>query len=682
MWTLFNARLPIAARLAAIAAVFVAPIALFAYLFVTQAEGDIAFAAKEIDGSRYLDAIWAAFVGDATAAQKVGRDGFDAEFGTAEASSAFAAAKDVEARLSTGKALIGAVADGSNLTLDPDLDSFYAMDAVTVGIPGVVVAASALRQAADTSTGDARLIAVAFAVDRLQSSADDADSSLKAAMKNNAAGESSRALSDSTSALNAAVGKLLDDGKALLAGKQVDSLTPDHASAAKQLDATWRAANAELTRLLQARVDRLNANLRTKLAIAGVSVALAFALLFAVARGITGPLGGLTRGMGELAAGNFDIVLPGVDRKDEIGQIAGAVERFKRIAAEKAQAETREIVRRQQEEAAAQARIAEERERVAAEQAQAIDALAAGLTRLAEKRLDHRIAAALPDAYRRLQDDFNKATSALATAFGEVSDTTEAVASGTREIAAAAGDLASRTEQQASGLEETAAALQEIATTVRRTADGAQRAREVVVTARDDASRGSTVVRQAVEAMGKIEESSRQITHIIGVIDEIAFQTNLLALNAGVEAARAGEAGRGFAVVASEVRALAQRSASAAKEIKALISTSAAQVGEGVDLVAQTGSALQRIESKVAEIDGVVADIAHSAQEQSTGLQQVTAAMNHMDQATQQNAAMSEQATAASRSLADEGARLASVVAQFQLAGDPLARAPRGSRAA
>jgi methyl-accepting chemotaxis protein len=204
---------------------------------------------------------------------------------------------------------------------------------------------------------------------------------------------------------------------------------------------------------------------------------------------------------------------------------------------------------------------------------------------------------------------------------------------------------------------------------VRRAAEGAQRARDVVSTARDDAKQGSTIVNRAVEAMSKIEQSSRQISQIIGVIDEIAFQTNLLALNAGVEAARAGDSGRGFAVVASEVRALAQRSASAAKEIKGLISTSATQVGEGVELVAQTGSALGRIEQKVAEIDKVVAEIAASAHEQAAGLQQVSAAMAQMDQTTQQNAAMSEEATAASRSLADESDRLAKVVAQFHLNG-------------
>ena len=212
---------------------------------------------------------------------------------------------------------------------------------------------------------------------------------------------------------------------------------------------------------------------------------------------------------------------------------------------------------------------------------------------------------------------------------------------------------------------------------IRKPAEGAAHARAVVSTAKADAERSGEVVGRAVAATTGIESSSQQIGQIIGVIDEIAFQTNLLALNAGVEAARAGEAGRGFAVVASEVRALAQRSAEAAKEIKALISASAQQVGAGADLVGEAGRALARISTQVADINAIVTDIAASAQEQSTGLDQVNTAINQMDQVTQQNAAMVEQSTAASRNLVAETDELARLVGRFKVGGGaPVAARP------
>src|SRR5690606_18841880 len=255
----------------------------------------------------------------------------------------------------------------------------------------------------------------------------------------------------------------------------------------------------------------------------------------------------------------------------------------------------------------------------------------------------------------------------LQDAMSVVVTNVSAIRSGSGEISQAADDLSRRTEQQAASLEETAAALDQITATVNRTAAGARQASDTVQAAKGDAETSGNVVRDAVSAMGAIEKSAQEITQIIGVIDEIAFQTNLLALNAGVEAARAGDAGRGFAVVASEVRALAQRSAEAAKEIKVLISASTSQVNSGVSLVGQTGEALQRIVSRVAEIDGLVSEIAASAQEQATGLQQVNTAVNQMDQVTQQNAAMVEQSTAASHSLAQEAEALAGSVARFQI---------------
>ena len=256
------------------------------------------------------------------------------------------------------------------------------------------------------------------------------------------------------------------------------------------------------------------------------------------------------------------------------------------------------------------------------------------------------------------------------------------ITTGAGEISQASDDLSKRTEQQAASLEETAAALDQITATVRRTAAGARQASDAVTAAKGEAEHSGVVVTQAVSAMGQIEKSSQQISQIIGVIDEIAFQTNLLALNAGVEAARAGDAGRGFAVVAQEVRALAQRSAEAAKEIKGLISTSTQQVGQGVDLVGQTGKALQSIVAKVAEIDTLVSEISSSAQEQATGLAEVNTAVNQMDQVVQQNAAMVEQSTAASHSLANEAQEMARLVSRFQVGEVAAAQtAPRPATA-
>jgi methyl-accepting chemotaxis protein len=329
-------------------------------------------------------------------------------------------------------------------------------------------------------------------------------------------------------------------------------------------------------------------------------------------------------------------------------------------------------------EAAEEARL--ESERAAEERTQelVVGSIGVGLSKLADGDLSHRLDQDLPPAYRPLQNNLNDASAKLQDAMQVIAVNSEAMASGAAEISQAADDLSRRTEQQAATLEETAAALDQITATVKRTAEGAAQANQAVDTARGDAERSGEVVRQAVSAMTEIEKFSVQIGQIIGVIDEIAFQTNLLALNAGVEAARAGDAGKGFAVVASEVRALAQRSAEAAKEIKTLISTSSGQVKQGAALVGQTGAALERIVGQVAEISGLVSEIAASAHEQSTGLAEVNTAVNQMDQVTQQNAAMVEQSTAASHRLAQEAQELQRLLGRFQISQRAPSRAVAG----
>ncbi len=412
----------------------------------------------------------------------------------------------------------------------------------------------------------------------------------------------------------------------------------------------------------------------------GVGVAIALAALFGwlLSGGIAAPVVAMTGAMRRLAGGDNAVEVPAVGRKDELGQMASAVLTFKEAAIEKLRLEREATAQREAAEAE-RARNEAEKARLAEEDRVAITALGEGLAAMAAGNLTHRFTAEVAPRAAELKANFNSAIEQLQEAMAVVVANVSAIRSGAGEISQAADDLSRRTEQQAASLEETAAALDQITATVNRTASGARQASETVQAAKGDAEASGAVVRDAVGAMGAIEKSSQQISQIIGVIDEIAFQTNLLALNAGVEAARAGDAGRGFAVVASEVRALAQRSAEAAKEIKTLISASTVQVGSGVQLVGETGEALQRIVGRVAEIDGLVSEIAASAQEQATGLQQVNTAVNQMDQVTQQNAAMVEESTAASHSLSQEAEVLAGSVARFRIG--PVAAPARAAAA-
>ncbi len=407
----------------------------------------------------------------------------------------------------------------------------------------------------------------------------------------------------------------------------------------------------------------------------GLAVLISAVLGWLLSRMIATPVNALTGVMGQLASGDNSVEVPAVERGDEIGEMARAVLVFKEAAIEKArlEAETGETRAAAEDE---RSRNEADKARDAAEDHAVVTALANGLSALANGDLTFRIAEPFSAKAQKLKDDFNATAAQLQDTMATIAEAIGSMRTGTGEISQAADDLSRRTEQQAASLEETAAALDQITATVKKTAEGAHQASEVTGQARIGAERSGEVVRQAVTAMAQIEKSSQQIGQIIGVIDEIAFQTNLLALNAGVEAARAGDAGRGFAVVAQEVRALAQRSAEAAKEIKDLISTSTQQVEQGVDLVGQTGEALEKIVVQVGEITGLVSEIAASAREQSTGLAEVNSAVNQMDQVTQQNAAMVEESTAASRNLAQEAGELAQLVAKFRLgAGTDAAHA-------
>ena len=382
------------------------------------------------------------------------------------------------------------------------------------------------------------------------------------------------------------------------------------------------------------------------------------------ARSIVGPLSRLQSAMLDIANGRSANIPLDTTRRDEVGEMARAVQVF-RDNSERTRVLEHQTAAARDEADRERSRSEADRAAAAQQTDEIVHMLAEGLARLSDGDLSTRLSR-FPAGYEKLEDDFNAAVAKLEIAMTSISTTSSAIGLGVSEISNASDDLSRRTEQQAASLEQTAASLEEITATVKKTAEGARFARQTVDNARSEAEQSGRIVRDAVGAMSGIEKSSSEITQIIGVIDEIAFQTNLLALNAGVEAARAGEAGRGFAVVASEVRALAQRSAEAAKQIKALISTSTTQVASGVSLVGQTGDALSLIVKQVSEIAMIVAEIAGSAQEQSTGLDEVNTAVNQMDQITQQNAAMVEEATAASHALRQEAQQLADLISRFR----------------
>ncbi|KQM22923.1 hypothetical protein ASE50_01435 [Sphingomonas sp. Leaf5] len=376
---------------------------------------------------------------------------------------------------------------------------------------------------------------------------------------------------------------------------------------------------------------------------------------FRIGRSISQPVEALSARMRALAAGDTATPIPGRDRIDEVGEMAAALETFRDAAI-----------------------VAADRE---AEQQRVVATVGSGLDALAHGRLDTRIGGKLSGTFAKIGGDFDSAMAAVADAMRSVTRSAGGIRTGATEISSASDDLSRRTEQQAASLEETAAALDQITATVRRTAAGAAQANTTMSATRGDAEDGVRIVREAVTAMSGIKRASDEISEIISVIDGIAFQTNLLALNAGVEAARAGDAGKGFAVVASEVCALAQRSADAANDVKSRIHASGSQVEVGVTLVGQTGSALERIVARIAEIADLVATIARGADEQSSGLQQVNIAVSEMDAVTQQNAAMVEEATAAARSLASEAEALTRHVARFSVAETAGRDQPRTLRA-
>ncbi len=404
-----------------------------------------------------------------------------------------------------------------------------------------------------------------------------------------------------------------------------------------------------------------------------LSVAVFLGGLFTIRQRAIKPITTMTAVMSDMAGGNLDRQVLYADRTDEIGAMASALNIFRTAGLENRTLHEEAEASRAKADADRRRREAERQEEERQVKA-VIDALGAGLGRLAQCNMQLTIDSRFSDQFEPLRSDFNNSLAIFQTTLEEVLQKTRLVHGNGTEMQEAAHSLSKRTEEQASALEETSAALEEVTATVRSSSERSLETRNLVADAKRCAHDSIVTVQESVEAMNRIQAASGEITQIIGVIDEIAFQTNLLALNAGVEAARAGDQGKGFAVVAHEVRELAQRSAKAAKEIKTLIVNSSSEVSAGVRLVGETGVALKKIEGFVSDIDAKVEAIATSSVEQATGLQEISSAVNALDQMTQRNAAMAEETTALSNELFTGSSVLTELVGRFKLNRDPQRR--------
>ena len=690
-------------RLSAVVFCSLLPIALLGYLFFAQSDKEIAFSSKEAQGTTYIQAIMPELVALAkqgfaaepladNAALTAAMAQFDGPMNT----SAYAAAyRALRGELSNGghpaaarhaaATLVTKVGDGSNLILDPDLDSYYVMDLLVLKLPGAINAApmlvTQLRAARFTpELTNPELVALVANLGAFRATASAAADSLAAADAGNADGSVKRNLTKPLQAyllaadtfgdaVEAASGALGDEGTR--AALDLEPVVGAHAAFQDAALSFWRAVGVEMDRLLDIRLAGFNSKLWSMLSVAAVLVAIVLASSFLLAKSIVTSIRRLETNIRNLADNAADTISH-ANGRDEVSAIARAVAYLRDKTVERLhaadglkEAEQRRAEAARQE--AEEARMRNEAERQAMFQAQqrAVHLLAEGLDRVAHGDLAARIDTPFGGELDTLRLALNGTVERLAEMMAHLRGTSKTLKVATSELLAGANDLADRTTRQAATLEQTSASIERLAETVANNAQRAEEASSRAVAVTETAESGGAVMTQANAAMERITESSGKITNIVGLIDDIAFQTNLLALNASVEAARAGEAGKGFAVVAVEVRRLAQSAAQASQEIKVLIEKSAGEVQGGSALVAEAASKLAAMVETARANNALLDSIARESNEQSAAIRELHSAVRTLDEMTQHNAALVEETNAAIEQTEAQASELDHVVATF-----------------
>ena len=823
------ASLTVGAKIAVIMALMLLPIGHLTLLFVQQVRKDVAFSALEVVGAKLLTDVWSGLAGSTTpgasterlaadARRIADRQGATEALKAGEANGAFARAladgKDKTAIWDAGQAAIQKIADGSNLTLDPDVDSYYVMDVVAVRLPELVIARAALEEAMQPAlAGQSKLTlrqhdALVQAATRFDIALAAVQASLASGIGGNADGSLGAALSaarsgfDSTSAAVSKQAAALREEYAL---ERAPSLRQPEAQAAAAAlaassDALWRSGQAQLIRLIEARIGGIESKAMRDLTIAALAALAAFGCALGFVRTIRNPLADLVATLRRHESHDYTQPVPHCALGNEIGEIARAIDQGRDEAGRTAltvsamnQSPTMLMITDPDEKitfiSASLLRMLKQLEpsfqaaspgfrveamigqhidcyrtnanlkrqlildngqvrkvrydvgaeaimvdmayisdaggrtightliwrnvtaelRSEAEVAAVVDAARAGdfsarlslddkdgfvrdiavglnqvsavveestadfaqaMQAIAAADLTRRVSGDYQGVFNTLKNAINETVERLSATVKTIQLTSADVGLAAREINMGANDLSKRTEEQASSLEETAATTEQLAASVKASAQASRNAAAIADEAMKAAHNGGAIAGRAVDAMARIETASTKISDIIRVIDDIAFQTNLLALNAAVEAARAGDAGKGFAVVASEVRTLAQRSSEAAKDISALISSSNSEVGEGVKLVRQAGEQLSQILSASEKVAATIAEISAASGEQANGIDEMSQAVAHLDEMTQQNAALSEQSAASAASLSNRIGQLNDLVAAFKTGPD------------